>query len=70
MKRKVVLSCAVLLLGAAASAHAGVILSPESVVANTMGEFGANFVDEHLIDQSGLSAGFVSGVTDFATLIS
>lgn len=42
-------------------------MSPESVV-SSIGEL-AGFPANSLIDQSGLSAGFVSGVTDFDTYI-
>ena len=49
------------------STWAGVILSPNSVINNTMGEFDAPFAVAKLMDQSGLSANYVSGVTDFAT---
>ncbi len=45
-----------------------VITSPISVIANTAGQLGGSGPG-NLIDQSGLSAGFVSGVTDFDTYI-
>ena len=53
----------------AESSRAAAILSPTSVVANTLGELAAGFEDENLINQSGLSSGFTSGVTDFGTYI-
>jgi hypothetical protein len=46
-------------------ACAGAILSPTAVVNNSLGEFTVNYVVENLINQSGLSVGFSSGVTDF-----
>lgn len=62
------------LLGLAASlgapaASAGVILSPTAVVANSLGDFDAIRVVQRTIDQSGLSAGFTSGVTDFSSYV-
>lgn len=48
---------------------AGVILSPISVIGNTMGENGSTYRVSYTIDQSGLSAAFASGVTDFSTYI-
>ncbi len=53
----------------ATPAHADVIRSPTSVVLNTMGEYGPNFQDTDVIDQSGLSAGFTSGTSDFDTYL-
>jgi hypothetical protein len=51
------------------TASAGVILNPNLVINNTMGQFAPNFAVNKLLDQSGLSANYVSGVTDFATYI-
>jgi hypothetical protein len=48
-----------------AMVDASVILSPTSVVNNTFGELHSSFAVTNLINQSGLSTGFVSGVTDF-----
>jgi hypothetical protein len=47
--------------------HAGTIQSPVAVVGNTLGTAGGS--TGHLIDQSGLSVGFISGQTDFETYI-
>lgn len=54
------------ILAAATASHAGTILSPTSVYNNTVGtyQFGGGAVTQ-MINQSGLSAGFTSGVTDF-----
>ncbi len=54
----------VITTGFFSSANAA-ILSPTSIIANTLGELNSDFVDENLINQSGLSSGFISGVTDF-----
>jgi hypothetical protein len=43
------------------------IFSPTAVTGNTMGNFDSSRHISFTIDQSGLSAGFTSGVTDFAT---
>jgi hypothetical protein len=51
------------------TASAGTILSPEAVIANTLGVDSAPFANGFMIDQSGLSAGFTSGFTDFDTYI-
>lgn len=51
-------------LAVAASAHAGVIVSPTAITASTT--FPGYDVN-NLINQSGLTAGFVSGVSDFDT---
>jgi hypothetical protein len=68
---KVVAGVAVVALSllSAAVASAGVILNPNLVINNTMGQFAPNFAVTRLLDQSGLSANYVSGVTDFATYI-
>ena len=52
----------------ACPAYAGAILSPVAVDGNTLGTAGGS--TSHLIDQSGLSLNFISGVTDFETYIS
>lgn len=56
------------ILAAATASHAGFILSPTNVYNNTIGtyQYGGGAVTQ-MINQSGLSAGFTSGVTDFAT---
>ncbi len=46
-------------------ANAAFIISPDSVFFNNAGEFQSNTRVTNTIDQSGLSAGFTSGVTDF-----
>lgn len=55
-----------------ASAQAGVIISPkilvpDGVIINSMGELGTAGVIEAVMNQSGLSSTFTSGVTDFAS---
>ena len=50
-------------------AAAGTILSPSAVLLNTAGDFSAAAAIDSTIDQSGLSIGFVSGTTDFATYL-
>ena len=59
------LACTAILVGG--RAEAAPILSPFSVVSNSGGTFcgGTDCSVERTIDQSGLSAGFTSGVTDF-----
>ncbi len=46
-------------------ADAGAILSPVAVLQNTAGDFSAAAAIDSTHDQSGLSSGFTSGVTDF-----
>jgi hypothetical protein len=53
---------------AATSSQAGTILSPTGVYNNTIGNF-SGVSPTQMINQSGLSAGFTSGVTDFNTYI-
>jgi hypothetical protein len=57
----------VLAFAGSVPAYAGTIRSPVAVVGNTLGQAGGS--PAHLIDQSGLSAGFISGETDFDTYI-
>ncbi len=57
----------VLMVIVAASASAGVITSPTAVIGTTFTTGGGTL--DNTINQTGLSAGFVSGVTDFATYI-
>jgi len=54
----------VALTSAAHAALPGSILSPVGVLTNTLGNAGVGD-DLHMIDQSGLSSGFTSGITDF-----
>lgn len=51
-----------------ATAATTVIRSPSAIVSNSMGEFAAGDL-AHVIDQSGLSVGFASGVDDFDAYI-
>jgi Sad1 / UNC-like C-terminal len=67
MKNLISGSLTVLLALAAATASAGVVISPVGITANTMGTGGGSAA--LLFDQSGLSAAFTSGVTDFATYV-
>jgi hypothetical protein len=68
-KKFAVTVAAVLALGVTPlTASAGFVLSPGSVIANTMGEAPGASVNQ-LLNQSGLSVGYTSGVTDFATYI-
>lgn len=53
----------------AGHAHGAVILSPTAVVQNTLGDRSATVDIGNVIDQSGLSGGYVSGVTDFDTYL-
>jgi PEP-CTERM motif len=57
------------LLITATAAQAGTILSPTSVYNNTIGSFSSDFSETQMINQSGLSTGFTSGVTDFDAYI-
>ncbi|MBV9880782.1 MAG: PEP-CTERM sorting domain-containing protein [Gemmatirosa sp.] len=56
------------LLLAAAPAGAQAILQPLSAT-SSMGSFGVSYDPIHAIDQSGLSASYVSGVTPFDTFV-
>jgi len=49
--------------------YAGMIMSPTAILANSIGSFSPDFDEAFMIDQSGLSAGFTSGVTDFTTYV-
>ena len=50
-------------------ATASVILSPTAVVGNTMGTGVNGGSTANIINQTGLSSGFVSGVTDFSAYL-
>jgi hypothetical protein len=63
MKHKLLFSLALTVLFAG-GASADFILSPTSVIQNTAGEQ-SGYAIEQTINQSGLQANFVSGVTDF-----
>src|ERR1700726_3393494 len=67
MKRIVVTLAAVALFGQVNPVQAGPILSAVSVTASSIDPFGFN--PANLINQSGLSAGYTSGVTDFDTYV-
>ena len=63
---------AIILLGLSCCvtcSDAGIIRSSTSISGNTLGQFSSN-APSRLIDQTGLSANFVSGVTDFSTYLS
>ncbi len=49
--------------------NAGVITSPTAVISNDFGEY-SGYSQDNMINQSTLSTGFVSGVTDFDTYAS
>ena len=57
------------LFAAATASHAGTILSPTSVYNNTVGTYCCGGPATQMINQSGLSSGFTSGVTDFNSYI-
>ena len=61
---KMLALCLSALIAPAVATAATVIRSPSTIVSNTMGEFAPGDL-AHVIDQSGLSIGFVSGVTAF-----
>ncbi len=52
------------------TAQAGVILSGGSVIDSSMGEYSASYQFGNMLDQSGLSNTYISGVTDFNTFTS
>lgn len=56
------------LFSACSAATAGTILAP-TVYSNSLGQLDPSYPVSALRDQSGLSANYVSGVTDFATFI-
>jgi len=65
--KKTLLALALATTGAAALA--GTVNTP-TVVVNTMGEYGGLYPPvSAMLDQSGMSATYVSGVTDFATFV-
>ena len=51
------------------TANAGVLFAPISVANTPPGEFNPAYAAIHIIDQSGLSANYVSGVTDFSSFV-
>lgn len=61
-------AAAVTVFGLGSLANASVIVSPVSVTATPPGVFPPSSAGA-LIDQSGLSAGYTSGVTDFSTFV-
>ncbi len=67
-RQKVLTSVAVLfvvMLFIISSAQASVIRSATSVTQNTFGNWDSSYVVENAINQTGLSAGYVSGATDW-----
>ena len=63
MKHRILVSLSLIVLFAG-GVNADIILSPTSVLQNTAGEM-VGYPIVRTIDQSGLQANFVSGVTDF-----
>ena len=59
--------CIVLLM--ATTSHGGVIVGAQGI-SSTGGDIGGDFALSGAIDQTGLSAGYTSGVTDFSSVIS
>ncbi|WP_334188088.1 PEP-CTERM sorting domain-containing protein [Noviherbaspirillum sp.] len=51
-------------------ANAGVILAPNQVINNTLGEYGSSYQTVNMLNQSGLSTGYSNGATDFDTYTS
>ncbi|MEW6995267.1 PEP-CTERM sorting domain-containing protein [Colwelliaceae bacterium MEBiC 14330] len=58
-----------LVLSVSCFANAGLIIQADSVTTN-MGEYSATYLANDAIDQSGLSIGYTSGVSDFDTYLS
>ena len=56
-------------LGAASHAHAGVVITPESFSVSSPDPSNPTEATNNIIDQSGLSANYVSGVTDFDSFV-
>ena len=72
MKLTRALGTLLLLCGVAATpstASAGAILNPGAVAQVSIGEFGPDYAVSNLLNQSGLSAAYVSGVTDFSSFV-
>ena len=65
--KSILLAAATLVLST--SVNAAVILSPTAIINNNFGEYAPSTSQENMINQSGLSTGFISGVTDFDTYI-
>ena len=65
LARQMVVIC--VLLALCQAIDAGVIRAPVGVTANDFGEFSSSFPITDLINQSGLSAPYTSGVTNFET---
>jgi len=64
--KKLLLMSAILALSLSATANAGAILQATNVSTN-MGEWSSSWLANNAINQSGLSTGYTSGVTDFDT---
>lgn len=60
-------ACFAVMVASGAKLQAGVILSPDSVVNNTMGSFFGVATPDRTHNQSGIDTGFLSGVDDFDT---
>ncbi len=69
MKRKFLLGIAIvlLMLSFTSTSYATAVTSAIDVVSNTFGEFSSAYGIDNVSDQSGLSVGFTSGVTDWDT---
>lgn len=65
MKRLAVGATAALALSLPAAAQAAVVITAASAVVEVGGEAGEAFAITNVIDQSGLSSGYESGVTDY-----
>lgn len=64
------IACALFVtLFAPAAANASTILGATNIINNTLGDRDANVDIGNSIDQSGLSSGYTSGITDFDTYI-
>jgi len=64
------IACALFVtLFASAAANASTILGASSIISNTLGDRDGNVDIGNSIDQSGLSSGYTSGVTDFDTYL-
>ncbi len=67
--KKILISASLPALLLAFDVNATVILSPTAISQNTLGNRDANVDIGNVIDQSGLSSAFTSGVTDFDTYL-
>lgn len=67
--KKILISASLPALLLAFDVNATVILSPTAISQNTLGDRDGNVDIGNVIDQSGLSSAFTSGVTDFDTYL-